>query len=62
MLSRAMEEACDEVLKYGTILVDEEANVNGAFVRKYWIEYKGVSWSLVKVNGVWIYARQEVLK
>lgn len=46
---------CDDILRYGTILSDEEFQCEGKFVRQYQIEYEGEKYNLTKQDGEWIY-------
>lgn len=44
---------CDDILRYGKIIKDEEYEKNGDFKRYYTIEKDGVLYRLGKTNGEW---------
>lgn len=46
---------CNEILRYGEIVLDRETEFNGTFIRLYNIIYEGVKYECVKQNGVWIH-------
>lgn len=46
---------CDDILRYGEILSDNEFQDGNDFVRQYEIRYESECYLMTKLNGEWIY-------
>lgn len=51
---------CDDILRYGTILNDDEYNIEGDSVRQYRIKYEGEIYNITKINGEWDYLSRDI--
>jgi hypothetical protein len=51
---------CDDILRYGTILNDDEYNIDGDLVRQYRIKYEGEIYNITKINGEWDYLSRDI--
>ena len=46
---------CDEILRYGTIIKDNEYECDGDCIRQYTMKYENEEYIMTKCNGEWIY-------
>jgi hypothetical protein len=51
---------CDDILRYGTILNDDEYNIDGDLVRQYRIKYECEIYNITKINGEWDYLSRDI--
>ena len=46
---------CDDLLRYGEIIKDENFNCDGILIRQYTILCDGCTYLVTKNNGEWVY-------
>lgn len=52
---------CDDILRYGKIIEDNEFICDGDYVRQYTIIYENNTYLLSKINGEWEFFRRQTI-
>lgn len=54
------QEICNDILRYGEIISDTEAEFENGWYRQYVVKYENEIYNMTKHNGEWIYIHREI--